>query len=442
MSADAESGVSPSGASPGARRVFAAVFALSCLCTFARSYVVFLRPPLYCEDGLFFTHFYNERHPGQIFWSYNGYVAIGPNLLAFLAVFLPVQAAPYFLSGAALVARAFAHSLFTLPRFRVVVARDRSRLIVAALLSVWPLGDFAMAHTGVYSIWNLLLGLILLALVPVGAFVWTEIALLSFQLLAILSHPLSLLLVPVWIVDLVRERRLHARVFRGILIVAALAYYALAVRHVAQGPFRPDVAHRAAYLLVVRVFLEAFTGAWLPVELQRRAMQSLILALGVAAVVLPTALMVVYRKRFRTPEKQALLVILGIAITIVWLSAATRRLLPAADLWGGRYYYVPQYLFLLYVMVVAEGMLGNTTRSRGKVAMLLVAVLGWCAVVVTKNRYAWWERVPTDGQKVSAFLSRVARAERDPASSPALMEYRRGRWSLRFHMRRPGRETR
>jgi len=404
--------------------------------TLAKCFELFRFPPLYCEDGLFLTHFYDDPTSSPLAWFYNGYVAVGPNLLGFVAAHLPVRAAPYFLSGTALAAGGLAYAQFTLPRFRAVVPSDESRFALAAMLVLWPLGDFAVLHAGVYSIWHLLMALVLLAIAPVGKAGIAWAALFAVQVLAVCSHPLAIILVPVWAASaFFWDRSPFARANRVALILLAIVFYAFAERHRSLHPFSSGVLGRTSYLLCVRVFLEALLGPALVVKLHSGGFDTVVMVLGAVAFSLVTAGVVAFRRRLDGAQRRFFWLTLYSVVAMMWVSTATRPLPPRPDLWAGRYYYLPQYFFLLACMVLVERVAATARWSPRRVAAIVAPALAWSAVLLYLDRYAFWEQVPTDGRQVGRFLSRVSEAERGEGSDEKLL-FRRGKWSLEFRVRR------
>lgn len=413
-----------------ARILFAVAFVFTCLVTFFQSRSLFLHPPLYCEDGLFFTHYYNHRAWRELFWFYNGYVSLIPNALAFMVRAFPATFAPYLLSGWALVMGGVSYALFALPRFRALLPSDRARFLCCVLLALWPLGDFAMAHSGVYSLWHLLLVLVLLALVPAPRCTAVEVLLLLVQLLIVMTHPLSLLLVPVWGMTLVRERHVFARVSAALLIAAALAYYAVGIQHRSHAWFSLDAATRTGFVLAVRVFLEAVALARIPDELQASGMRTLAIVLGATIGLGAMAVAFVFRRRFSRTERRVLLVLLYLILSITFVSVVTRALPAVASKWAQRYFYIQHFLFLFGVMFMVHRLAAAWRWTWGRIALALVPVVAWCVFLIGYNRYAWWTEVPRDGARVADFLRRVEAAEDRDAPGPQRVRYGRGYWSL------------
>ena len=171
--------------------------------------------------------------------------------------------------------------------------------------------------------------------------------LLLWQMLIICSHPLSLVLVPVWAVKLYRERTPFARVVQAVLIVTALVYFWQGVQHRSYPMLTAEMARRTGYLLAVRVFLEALVEARIPTQLQEAGRQWLNVTLGAGALAAVVTLAAVFRRRFERGQLWVLAVLLYAIVSLTFLSVVTRLLPAAASRWAQRYFYLQHFLFLL-----------------------------------------------------------------------------------------------
>jgi hypothetical protein len=425
---------------PGARQVataFIAVFLFACLVALLRSHALFIRPVLYYEDGSFFAHFYNERGLGRVFWFYNGYVSLVPNLVAYTATLVPAGWAPHIFTGWALIAGALSRALFVLPRFRVLVPSDRGRLVVALLLALWPLGDFTIITAGVYSAWHLLLILLLLALVPVGRFRWSQVLLLLGQVLMICSHPLSVVLVPIWGLRLVRERGRFARVAWAVLIATAVVYELVGVQRGRTWLALLTALDRTGFLVSVRVVLEALLGARVVTAMVNAQLRALAIVLGAAAIGLLVAAVARHRRRLTGPQLELIAVLAYAVFALTFLAVATRLLEAKAGLWQSRYFYVAQFTALLAAMVVVANLGGRWPRwlQSGLVAL----GVGWCGLLTHLDGYAWWGNMSRDGPTLARFLAQVEAAERDPrAPAERRLSYAHEPTVFELVVRRPG----
>jgi hypothetical protein len=407
---------------------FAALALFYAACTVAQSWRLFVHPPLYYEDAWFFAHFYNNPSVREVAWFYNGYVSLLPNAVVYVTTHLfPTRWAPYLLSLWALGVGAVACSLFALPRFRAIVPSDRARVAICALLTLWPLGDFALASAGVYSLWHMLLALGLLALAPAGRSRRGEIALAVVQILFIWSHPLSIALVPLWLVKVAAGRDREERIIAAALVAAAVAYQLFGVHHAALELSLRNALRRSGWLVWVRVVFESVVGARLTVAQAAHGRPIVASLGGMATVATLAALLVAARRRF---DHRRLLVLAGLAYLIYALTVGSvwARNLPAETWeWGQRHYYVQQYLFLLAAMVVLHGVASRWRWSLRRLAVALTPVAAFAVFSIYSNRYAFWEQVPGDGPQIAAFLEKVAAAERDKGPRPRTLHYERPR---------------
>src|SRR5262249_1718571 len=157
--------------------------------------------------------------------------------------------------------------------------------------------------------------------------------LLAVQLLAVCSHPLAVVLIPVWGASaLFWDRSWFARGCRLGLIVATGLVYLLAVRHRAYDPFSGNVLDRTFYLLSVTVFLESVIGPALVLKLHESGLEWLDVTLGAVLFIVPVLAAFVGRRRLGPAERRFLGLMLWLIATMMWVSAATRPLPRRPDL--------------------------------------------------------------------------------------------------------------
>lgn len=183
-------------------------------------------PPLFSEDGgLFFEHFYNRRSSDPWLIYYQGYVSLGPNLLAWLISHVPTLQVPraYWLVGQAV--STWALSIFCLPRFRTVVPSDGLRLIACAALAALPLGNGFLFTTVAWCFWPMLMASVLLCLVPpVRQRAPARLAEFVFLVVNACSSPASALLVPIYGWRVWRAVDVGERIRFTTLAVVTIAY--------------------------------------------------------------------------------------------------------------------------------------------------------------------------------------------------------------------------
>ena len=165
-------------------------------------------PRLPYEDGRdIFGYFYNHRHPGSILRFYNGYVALGPNLVGFLALRLPVTWVPYVLALFPLLLSSLTFALLGCPQYRAWIANDALRILAAISLALIPVSNYHFIATTAYSIWILLFLLILLSLAPPPRTPLRALGRGPVMAILICSIPVSIALLPGYVVLLFSQPR-------------------------------------------------------------------------------------------------------------------------------------------------------------------------------------------------------------------------------------------
>lgn len=140
-------------------------------------------------------------------------------MIGFLSVRLPTRAIPYGLTWVPLLITLTAYGLFFSRRYRCVLESDLARAVVCLLFCLAPLAQFhLLSHTD-YSIWNMLLLLILMSALPLPqGRTWGMIYWLLLNLLA-WSHPLTILILQFQMALFVRDksrRALYLKSTRGL----------------------------------------------------------------------------------------------------------------------------------------------------------------------------------------------------------------------------------
>ncbi len=197
---------------------------LSCLLIFAlrNSLNGVFYPNLLYEDGTtLFQPFYEGRGLGYIFEPVNGYLLVIPKLVAYLLNFLPAKLIPH---SYALFAMVFAAVTFVVlfemlqgyfgKRFAL-----HSTLVIAAL----PLAYQQLITSLAGIIWNMLLILIFLYFMPVPKAKKKRWLYGVTGVVLIGSHPLSLLMLPLYVYKLRMDP--ENKWIHGLFVLSAILYF-------------------------------------------------------------------------------------------------------------------------------------------------------------------------------------------------------------------------
>lgn len=173
---------------------------LSCLLIFAlRNSLngVFYPTLLYEDSTSLFQPFYNGKGVGYIFETWNGYLYIIPKTIAFIFNYLPAKHIP---SSYALISMIFAAITYVV--LYVMLQGNFGKWIAVTCtltIAALPLGYHLLVTNLAFSIWNMLLILIFLFFVPVPQTKVKRKFYCFVTVIMIWSHPLSLLLLPLYL---------------------------------------------------------------------------------------------------------------------------------------------------------------------------------------------------------------------------------------------------
>jgi hypothetical protein len=151
-----------------------------------------------------------------------GYIPFTLNLIAYFSVRLPTRFIPYGFAwlplGLAIITYTWLFGL----RFRGWLGSDGTRAYICVLFALAPLAQYHIYANATYSIWNALVFLVLLVVTPSSPALWRNVVEWATANILVWSNPLSVLIAPILLVRLVRERRMR---FLHILTLVNLALY-------------------------------------------------------------------------------------------------------------------------------------------------------------------------------------------------------------------------
>lgn len=183
-------------------------------------------PILHSEDGTEMVAYYlTNPHPSEIFRFYQGYISLIPNTIGFLVTSLaPLYLIPYVFVAISIFFSTLALSIFSLKRFRFIMADDKSRMLVCLLLALIPLGNYALITTLAFSLNSIYIISLLLILAPgpISKKAWA--AQFIFLVLAVFSHPLSILFIPICVMLFLARPSKPDRILNASMIVIAILY--------------------------------------------------------------------------------------------------------------------------------------------------------------------------------------------------------------------------
>jgi len=170
------------------------------------SFTELFSPTLSDEDGsISFTVFFNEHELKSIFTYHNGYIALLPMILGYVIHFFPLTVIPYIYVAVALTIKSL--SCFLL--YKVIGRIFRSESLAWYILltvSIFPFSAHEFSVSLQHQIWNFLLILFLLLFLPIPNKAAFRIPYIFAVILLIFSNPSSVLLAPIYVFRLLKEK--------------------------------------------------------------------------------------------------------------------------------------------------------------------------------------------------------------------------------------------
>ena len=173
-----------------------------------RSPQAVLQPSLEAEDGTFiFPYYYAHRGADALLRFQAGYLSLGMNLIAYLSVRLPTPFIQYGFAWLPLLLAIVSYVWLFGSRFGKWLGSDMTRALVCVLFVLAPLAQYHIYANTTYSIWTALFLLVLLVVTPLSPITWRNVVTWATVNGLIWSNPLSILVGPLVLIRLVRERR-------------------------------------------------------------------------------------------------------------------------------------------------------------------------------------------------------------------------------------------
>ena len=418
------------------RLAFVLLFAAAAAVTWLRAPDLYRLPIAAYEDGRdVFGFFYNHREPGSILRFYNGYVSLLPNLAGWLAVRLPTPRVPLALALFPLCTAALAFSWPALPSQRTLIERDGLRWAACLVLALAPVGNYLFVSNTSYSVWTLLFLLVLMSLgEPPGSARGLALQGLAMAAL-ILSHPLSIALLPVYLWRLWRRwgAGMPTRLFHGALAAVAVLYQLAGVEHGGERRLEAlEVGRVTVTLVLERVVFNTLASDRLSRILHGRGEADRVLAAAALALAAVAALAIIFRRRFerRHLTRLAILGYLIVALTALYVVGREGTLQILTGNPAYRYFWVQRLCFIVALFVVADAVSGGGGRRPARAALAGLAALAVAAQLAWLNQMdnRKYAARPGMGLKLATFTEEVARQEATGDGAVAA-RHERGRWS-------------
>ena len=395
------------------RRPWIALFLVVPLLLLLKNPDLLLWPPLHAEDGTqMLAYYYCPRDPGSILRFYNGYVSLVPNAIGYLSLRAPIELAPSLL---ALVPFVLTGACFLLPfllRLGGPMSGVGTAALASLLLAALPLGNGPLVANTTYSFWNGLLALALLALAPPAERLPGQIARALVAALLIASHPLSLVMLPLYLVSVVQDvrgRRLRALWTAG-LVLAGIVYQLAGVEQEAARMRPPGtLLHLGLRYLVERVGFEAVLGTEARLALYESGQGWVVTLVG--TLLTAGVGWLGWRSLRDQARTRGLVLGLGYLILALTFGVVVGRNIRTGLLWsrfGEHYFYVPKALLWVAIVFCAAPVVARLSAGRRRLLAAVVCAYVLAIGYIERARYA----VPVeDGRRIAAFVERVADLE-------------------------------
>jgi len=384
-------------------------------------------PILYNEDGrYFFPAFLGPQDFDSLFKKLaSSYLQMIPYLVAYLIGFLPVSLVPSAYAVLSLTITTITLFLFYFVFIRLGISSLVSFTLVLFLAAL-PLGNAALSSTLAWQHFNSVVILMLLQWLPLPAGRTVKLLYLLVVHALIWSHPLSVVILPVFIYRAVRE--IDGRVLHAFCAVSALTYYFTGTSGAS-----PDFKYFPFFydILMERVVLESIIG-----PSPRAYLQFLGFSGGIAALIV-LILVAAWARRWKVLSAEAKFVFISSAYFILsttFVAVMTREL---DDLYLhfqalARYVYIPKVIFAGLFSLSLFLLTTDSMRARTGNLVFLGLVLwlaGYQSPVYRTDVEA--------GKKVLAFARKIEEAKRQcgDAQPSRVLTLERGSFQAKINER-------
>lgn len=405
---------------------------------------VLVAPELRAEDGSkVFAYFYEHREFSALFRIKAGYTPFLPNVFGYLAVRAPAKAMPYVLTIAPALLTLVTFTVLRAEAYRRYLSSDGARFALCLALAIAPIGThFTVCHTD-YSIWNALLLLLLVAILPMPRAAITAILFSLASAALIWTHPLSILALPATLLWLWRDQGLFQRALHGLLAVCQVAHVWLGTRPenavISKGS--QSIGSRLVELSTVawnhlcHAVIRPTVFPWGPATIEFDYAISGLFALALLACAF------VPKERFASRVFYAWV---GYGLTASMLLIALAR--AERGLQSTRYYYVPKAFATIALCLLLSQILLSAVRrlaprfGLSHAAPALAALLLFAALNHHLGRIGNYRiSDPENAASVARFFSDLAEAEREHGGHCNIRlrcRKKHGDWSFAIDTRR------
>lgn len=235
---------------------------VSCHRSIGQDPTVFLFPALRVEDGKdIFAYFYSHAEPREMLRFKAGYIPLLPNIIGYGLLLLPTRWIPYGFVAVPFLFSLLTYSLFFAPVYRYYIKSDVIRATICILFPLAPFFHYDIHFSVDYIIWNalLLLSLILMLPAPHG---WRNLPWLLLVSILIFSNPLTIVFVPIFVYRLFTDKRSSLVYALSLIIALTCQLVGVQKAQVLNGIGLERAWHSMvlAFVLIVKQAYKAFFG--------------------------------------------------------------------------------------------------------------------------------------------------------------------------------------
>jgi len=325
---------------------------------------------------------------------------------------LPINMTPYIYTISALMMATIGFYTITREGYAWLIPHQRDRILTGIMLSLLPLGKNYMINNLAYSQWSMLFLLILLLIRrPISGSPLRLVGYIIVVVALIFSQPLSILAIPLCIIQFLFNKGKLERICFAILVAAIVIYQLKCVQKVTNIEFSIENFLLAIKVFFARVIFESIFGAHVTNLLING--ESILYIFGISICIICLAFCVAMAGD--SPRKRTM--ILGGAIiygfAIVYISILIRCTTPDIKInflreqYFVRYIYVPKLIFAGVIIYQAATIFFTIVRKSKCIRLIFIfSLIFYLAAVNYDNAHLYRDSVE-EGRRVREFLLSV-----------------------------------
>ena len=372
---------------------YVAAFLLIAFILLAKNPYLYVYPPLLDEISMLQYHVNN---PGSLFYFYNGYFSLVPNVMAKIAITLfPLKWIPRIFAIESLLICTLTIWLFCLNWYAPLVSNRNARLTIAALIAIQPIGTWPLQVSLMYQTWNFVIIIILLLVVEESfdnlKWLLMTVAILLFTW----SNPVSVCFLPVFVLGGIRAFQQKNIVRLGsylILCISVPIYFYKGVMIIQNDvPTMNQFYYIATYSLATgleRILLDSFFPFTLKIIVRD---ESRLIAMAIAVFIFIFLCFLVLKATAVNRNIRRLSILTAYTCLTVTVFSIARQMRPGMEWFfverSSRYSYVQQYCVLLLFLISAYLLIKQMKQHVRIFLVLMAFVLVIAAAVIENYRY-------------------------------------------------------